>query len=88
MIKYKIYYNLAKIEKIEVKEDFKNYVWLESGTELSKFAKRFSIHDTLCGAQSFLICKYDKEIENHQDIIKHLQKLKIKSIELTEEDIK
>jgi len=88
MIKYKIYYNLAKIEKIEVSKESKDSVVLKSGIEMAKFAKRFSIHDTLCGAQSFLICKYDKEIENHQDIIKHLQKLKIKIIELTEEDIK
>ena len=88
MIKYIARYDFVKIQKIEIFEESKDYLWFESDFKIKKNTKDYSPYNSFEEAKRALLNRLVAKIHKHESNVDSYQDLLVKVNDITEEDIK
>ena len=87
MIKYIARYDFAKIQKIEIFKESKDYIWLKSDFKIEKNTKDYSPYNSFDEAKRALLNRLVAKIHKHEYKVDSYQDLLVKVNDIIEEDI-
>jgi len=73
MIRYIARYKYPEIDKIEIFEESKDYIYIKGGFEIKKKSKDFSLHNSFEEAKQALTDKFISKINDYKALLGRYQ---------------